>query len=944
MGFAMPKPFRRQNWGMPRCVLPVLFAVITVGTDWSLGSDTPADQVEFFEKQVRPVLVESCGKCHGVDKQSGGLRLDSRAALLEGGENGPAVVVGQPDQSLLIQVVRQTHNDIKMPPKGKLTDAQAETLEDWVKLGAPWGDAASGAVAQSNAPAHWAFQPVQSVAPPAVSDRSWPRSPVDAFILSRLEKEGVQPAPEADKRTLVRRVAIDLTGLPPTLEQRDEFLSDDRPDAYERMVERFLDSPLHGERWGRFWLDIARYADTKGYVFTEDRNYPYSYTYRDYVIRSLNEDKPYDQFVVEQLAADRLGPNSDPAAQAALGFLTLGRRFLNNQDDIIDDRIDVVCRGLLGLTVSCARCHDHKYDPIPTEDYYALHGVFASSFEPPNLPEIPANVPEGQVREFQAQLAAKQQAIDDSNAAKLAEIQADLRNRVAAYLQAAHTLGFDGKNPRLEEQARAGNLSQSRLRSVSGRFKARLEESKAANDPVFCVWHAFAALPLADFADRARGVVQGFTLDHLNALNPIVARAFIDTPPATMDEVVERYASILGQAAAGWAQAQPAEVQSLPGPDWEQIRQVILGSNGVLVVSEADLPRLLDRPERDALTGLKNALAQLKATHPGAPPRAMVLNDVEKPVQPHVYLRGNPGRPGKDVPRQFLGVLAGPERKPFQNGSGRLELGQAIASKQNPLTARVLVNRVWLNHFGTGLVNTPSDFGLRSEPPTYPELIDWLAADFMNAGWSIKALHRRILLSSTYRQSSNARPELASRDPENRLHARSNRRRLDFEAVRDAILFTTGSLDQSMGGRGSRIADLKSPARRTIYGFIDRQNLDPVYRTFDFASPDSSSPKRLATTVPQQALFLMNSPFILQQARRLAAASVANPADPAAGVRVLYERLLGREPDSEELALAVNFVTDESKAEQASVGNAGLSPWEELAQVLLLTNEFMFVD
>ena len=337
----------------------------------------------------------------------------------------------------------------------------------------------------------------------------------------------------------------------------------------------------------------------------------------------------------------------------------------------------------------------------------------------------------------------------------------------------------------------------------------------------------------------------------------------------------------------------------------------------MITVSPENVARLLERPERDAFDALKNGLAQLKATHPGAPPRAMVLNDSPTPIEPHVFLRGNPGRPGKQVPRQFLGVLSAGERKPFQNGSGRLELALEIASKNNPLTARVLVNRIWLNHFGTGLVGTPSDFGRRSDLPSHPELIDWLAADFMNSGWSLKSLHRRIVLSSTYRQRSDIRPELASQDPQNRLYARFNRRRLEFEAVRDAILFASGSLDPRMGGRGAPIADLNAPARRTIYGFIDRQNLDPVYRTFDFASPDSSSPRRLGTTVPQQALFMMNSPFVIQQAQKLAAQSVSGQADAAASIQQIYQRLYGREPDTSELTMAMEFLTAERKAEQA---------------------------
>ncbi|MCA1686681.1 MAG: DUF1549 domain-containing protein, partial [Planctomycetia bacterium] len=361
------RPGRVQLWRF----VAVVLALATTGPRAG-ASDSPVvtpEQAAFFEAKIRPVLVGSCGKCHGAAKQASGLRLDSREAVLEGGLNGPSIVPGEPDTSLLVQAVRRTHEDIKMPPKGKLPDATVEALAAWVKMGAPWTaetprKAATGEALTMSA-GHWAFRPVRPGPIPAVTDGDWVRTPVDAFILAGLETAGLRPSPEADRRTLIRRATFDLTGLPPSPDEVDAFLKDGRPDAYDRVVNRLLASPSYGERWGRHWLDVARYADTKGYVFNQDPRYPYSYTYRDYVIRSFNEDKPYDRFVVEQIAADRLGPKTDPGALAALGFLTVGRRYLNNNEDIIDDRIDVVTRGLLGLTVTCARCHDHKFDPIP---------------------------------------------------------------------------------------------------------------------------------------------------------------------------------------------------------------------------------------------------------------------------------------------------------------------------------------------------------------------------------------------------------------------------------------------------------------------------------------------------------------------------------------------------------------------------------------------------
>ena len=877
-----------------------------------------AGQVEFFEKRVRPVLVESCCKCHGIQKQASGLRLDSRSALLEGGVNGPAVVPGQPDQSLLIQVIRQTHPDIQMPPDGKLGDSQIEAIEAWVKLDLPWSDSAPmPPVSPGSADptsTHWAFQPIKAPQPPGVRDTDWVRTQVDSFILARLEREGLSPSPPVDRASLIRRLSFDLIGLPPTFEEVDAFQQDPRPDAYERLVERLLASPRYGERWGRYWLDVARYADTKGYVFTEDRNFPYSYTYRDYVIRSFNEDKPYDQFVVEQLAADKLGPGSNPQALTAMGFLTLGRRFLNVQEDIIDDRIDVVCRGLLGLTVSCARCHDHKYDPIPTEDYYSLYGVFASSVEPATPPEIPAEVSEHLARDFQIRLAEKQQAIDGFLTTKQTEVGADLRTRLGAYLEAAYEIGFDGKSPKLDEQATSEKLPRNRLRSVTVRFKERLDASRNTPDPILTPWNAFSALPADQFAMRASEIARGLLTEGAGPVNPILAQSFANTPPASMAEVVTRYGELFAETLGRWTEAEKSALNALPEPDWEQLRQALLGDKGLITVNAENISRLLDRGERDALGVHKNALANLKVTHPGAPAGAMVLNDAQTMVEPRVFLRGNIGRQGKQVPRQFLALLSGPERKPFQNGSGRLELAHAIASSANPLTARVLVNRVWLNHFGTGLVGTPSDFGTRSEPPDHPELLDWLATDLMRGGWSIKNLHRRIVLSSTYEQQSQARPDLAQRDPQNRLFARANRRRLDFESLRDSLLSVTSELDSRMGGRSAPIAGQKFPARRTIYGFIDRQNLDPVYRTFDFASPDSSSPRRILTTVPQQALFLMNSPFVLDLSKRLVAATGTVDETPEVQVTKIYHQILGRSPNTSELATGVMFVETQKQA------------------------------
>jgi hypothetical protein len=731
--------------------------------------------LEQFEKVVRPLLVENCVGCHGPDKTRGGLRLDTKAFFLKGGANGPVVVPGDPDRSPLIRAVRH-QAEPKMPPKGPLDDDAVAALTDWVRGGAAWPDDRGGsgpATVAEVRQSHWAFRPVRKPAVPAVKHLDRVHTPVDAFLLAALEAKGLEPAPEADRRTLLRRVSFDLTGLPPTPEEAEAFVNDKAPDAYEKVVERLLASPAYGERWGRHWLDVARYADTKGYVFTEERRFPYAYTYRDYVIRSFNDDLPYDQFVLQQLAADRLPLGDDKRPLAALGFLTLGRRFLNNQHDIIDDRIDVVTRGLLGLSVTCARCHDHKFDPVPTQDYYSLYGVFASSEEPRELPLIGAGEDGPERRAFEAELKKRQDAVAEFREANKADLAA--RNRAA----------------------------------------------------------------------------------------------------------------------------------------------------------------------RDKLKALEKKVEEWQATSPVAPPRAMVLADRATPVSPVVFRRGNPNNRGEAVPRRFLEVLS-PDRKPFSEGSGRLELARAVADKDNPLTARVLVNRVWAWHFGRGLVASASNFGLRGEPPSHPELLDWLAATFVEDGWSVKKLHRHIVLSAAYRQSSSAGAKLLAADPDNRLLGRMSRRRLELEPLRDSLLTAAGRLDRTVGGRAVDLLATPFATRRTVYGFIDRQNLPGLFRTFDLASPDASSPGRFETTVPQQALFLLNSPFVAEQARHFVARpDVAGLKTDAERIDRLHRIAYGRPADLDEVRLGLAFLAAAKKTE----GQAGkLTAWEQYGQVLLLANEFAFVD
>jgi hypothetical protein len=892
-----------------------------------------------FEKHVRPVLVEHCQRCHGGKKQMGGLRLDSREALLKGGDSGPAVVPGKADASRLIHAVRHT-GELKMPPKSKLPAPALAALEAWVRAGAPWPAAHPVSAASEEWKRHWAFQPVRAVAPPAVKDAAWPRNPVDRFILAKLEAKGLVPSPEADRRTLIRRLSFDLVGLPPGAEEVEAFVADTHPSAYDRLVDRLLASPRHGERWARYWLDVARYADTKGYVFFEEANYPWGWTYRDYLIESFNEDRPWDRMVLEQLAADQLPLGKDRRPLRALGFVTLGGHFMNNPHDILDDRIDVVTRGLLGLTVSCARCHDHKFDPIPTADYYSLYGVFASSTEP-TVPPVYEHAPTTAVyAAFVKELAKREKALADFLAGKFDHLRKSARSRAAEYLLAAHARRGQPRADEFMLIADGNDLNPAMIT----RWQAYLERTGRAHHRVWAPWHALAALPEKDLAARAKDVLARLAADRARPINPLVMKAL--AAPASMKDVAQQYGKLLNDVDKAWSEslaqaaaAKTAAPAGLPDADQEELRRVLHGSGAppdVVPGLFSDLELLPDRASQGVLQNLRKAVEQYRATGPGAPPRAMVLVDAPTPHEPVVFRRGNPSNRGERVPRRYLRFLSGRKHGAFTKGSGRLELAQAIVDPKNPLTARVLVNRLWLHHFGRGIVDTPGDFGLRCSPPSHPELLDWLAGEFVKSGWSIKHVHRLIVTSAAYRQASIVRGPGRAVDPDNRLLWRANRRRLDLEALRDALLSVGGQLDHRVGGPSVQTPLAAGVQRRTVYSFVDRLNVPGLFRTFDFPSPDATSPARDATLVPQQALFLMNSPFVLHQARSLAARpDVAALVRVEERVRRMYRVLYGREPDGDELRLGRAYL---------DAGMGSPVAWQRYAQALLLGNEFVFVD
>lgn len=943
------------------------------------AAPSDAEQAEFFEAKVRPLLVERCQECHGAETQEAGLRLDSRDAMMRGAESGAVVVPGDPAASALVAAV-DYRGDIQMPPDAKLPDGEIEILKAWVKLGAPWpgSDAPADAAAKpadANHPlaeriakskaSHWSLQPIKQPELPAVQNTAWATTPVDRFILARLESAGLAPSPAADRRTLLRRVKFDLVGLPPTMAEIDDFVRDESPEAWVRVVDRLLASPEYGQRWARHWLDVARYADTRGYAFTSEPRFPFSYTYRDYVVRSLNEDLPYNQFVREQLAADLLPPSDDKRSLAALGFLTLGRTFDNNVHDIIDDRIDVVTRGFLGLTVTCARCHDHKYDPITTADYYSLYGVFASCEEPGELPVIAMPAEMEAHKAYQDELSAKQAEYDKFMAEQREAMSDELRMNVGAYLTEVVT------TPREEVVEKDANISLSpgEVRpQIRERWRAWIAEKTNAEHPVFGAWHRLAALPAGDFATAAQPLVAEIANAESEIgrkVNPVVRAEFARGPVMTMMDVATRYGEILSGTYKQWkelqaahteklAQAaaaneanagaaeQPAAPTALADSAAEEIRQILFAEGTPTIFSQDDLPWLLERTVFGAHSKLRGELDSVAGKAPEALARAMVLSDAKQPVTPRIFQRGNAGRPGAEVPRRFLEVLSAGEPTPFQHGSGRLELAHAIADSNNPLTARVIVNRVWAHHFGAGLVTTPSDFGTRSDPPSHPELLDYLAATFRDEGWSLKRLHRAILLSNAYQQSSADRPEAAAVDPENRLVWRMNRQRLEFEPLRDSLLAVAGRIDTTLAGRPIDLFATPFSTRRSVYGFIDRQSVPGVLRVFDFANPDASSEARPNTTVPQQALYLMNSPFVIEQAKQVAALpAIAGAADSTARAQAIYQQVLSRAAAPDELELALGYI---SNAEAHPNADTQLNPWERLAQVLLLTNEFTFVD
>jgi hypothetical protein len=776
------------------------------------------EQLAFFESRIRPLLIKHCYECHGQEATeiAGGLLLDSHAGIVRGGDNGAPIVPGDPDSSLLIKAVRQTDESLTMPPEDKLSDLEIADLENWVRMGAP--DArtedtvaavkAKVALSMEQARDFWSLKPIDGSKVPVVNDQAWVANEIDRFVLAKLEEVGLSPARDAEKRTLIRRATFDLTGLPPTPEEIDAFLADSSPEAFSKVVDRLLESPRYGERWGRHWLDVVRYSDTAG--DNSDFPIPQMFKYRNWVIEAFNRDLPYDRFVREQLAGDLMPAETVEETQSrivATGYIANARRFGSRVDDYpqhltIEDTIDNLGRTFLATTINCARCHNHKFDPVSTEDYYALYGIFHSTRYP--WPGIELEQKQRDLVEFATQ----------------------------------------------EE--------------VSAAMKAREESQKPLDEEVKRL-------------EKAKNDAQG---DEKKAL-------------------------------------------------------------------EKELEQAKDRARQNAGQPLPYETAYAVA-------EGSAIEDSR------VQIKGDPAKTGPMVHRGFPDCLGGQELSPGDTSSGRLQLADWIVDRNNTLTARVMVNRIWLHHFGRGIVPTANDFGRQGKPPTHPELLDWLAARFMDSGWSVKSMHRLIMLSHAYRVSGERDAKSFEVDPSNDRLGAFPRNRLDAEAIRDTLLALGGTLDLSPGGehpfppqsewkftQHNPFKAVYDTNRRSVYLMTQRIQRHPYLAVFDGADPSASTPMRLTSTTPLQALYLLNNPLVHEQAAAFAKRLIEERADDAARIDRAYQLALGRPAGAEEVAAGLEFLSQSrGTLQQTGTGEneVDAGAWQAFARVVFRLNEFVYVD
>ena len=906
------------------------------------GEPSPADAA-FFEAKVRPVLTKHCAECHGEKKQKGGLRLDSRAAALTGGDLGPAVVPGRPADSPLVKAVRY-HDDLQMPPKGKLPDAVVTDLTEWVKRGAPW-PGATGPAAKAEGGItdemrkHWAFQPIRRHQVPGDRKQETP-NPIDAFLLAKLAEKGLAYSSPADARTLARRLSFDLTGLPPAPERVAAFVTAHAADpraAVSDYVAELLASPRYGERWGRHWLDVARYADTNGSEV--DHAMANAWRYRDYVIRAFNDDKPFDQFVREQVAGDLLGT---PDGLVASGFLVLGPKALAELDkevflnDVADEQLDTVGKAFVGLTLGCARCHDHKFDPVTAKDYAALAGIFKSA----KSVDVSKRVATWTERPLAGGDPARAAELDR----RIVELRAE-RAKAAATKSGPPVLAAGAKFLLIEaEDFTTSNVRVDRdqLGKGIGVVRTRMEYPDHIEYEFTLPAAGEYQLELRYAAKESRPthLLVNDNLEDMDAADGVTG----DWTPAAQRWFVQgTYAFKAGKNTLGFRRDGP-----VPLFDKWLVGAVLPGGKKHSDALGAAVAKKGPAPKAD-LQKIDAQIAAVEAEREKVPTALAPLDGPGKDIP--VLIRGNPATPGPIAPRgfpAFLTAVSVPAPGPAQ--SGRRELAEWLVHPANPLTPRVIVNRVWTWHFGEGLVRSPDNFGLRGERPSHPELLDWLAAWFVENGWSVKKLNALICTSAAYQQSAG-RPVDA--DPENRLLGRWPRPRLDAEQVRDALLAVGGNLDVTAGGSvmevmnrtyatgGNAPPDVVKRMhydrpRRSVYLPVVRNAVYDLFAAFDFPEPGTVTGKRDATTVAPQALFLMNSPFVREQGKKLAE-RVSAAGDDAARVRLAYELAYSRPPTDAEVAAAVAFV----ERDAAALGRP--AAWARLCHALLAANEFLYV-
>ena len=910
-----------------------------------------------FNRQIRPILTEFCFHCHGPDanQRKADLRLD-----LEHEAKKSSIVSKNSPDSELIQRIQSTDVDSLMPPAstGKtLSKTQVDLLSQWIDEGAKYSD-------------HWAFQPISQSSQLLSSlpkNDSISHPPIDRFLSEKLTESGLTYSKEVSRSQFIRRATFDITGLPPTWDEIVAFENDPEVDSVERLIHRLLESPRYGERWGRHWLDIARYADTHGGAAIGFTTFPFSYTYRDYVIGAVNRNVPFDRFILEQIAADQLGLPEDDPSLAALGFLTVGMQF-RNYHDTIDDKIDVITRGLMGLTVTCARCHDHKFDAIPTSDYYSLYAAIAPNKSPDELPTIGNVADESASKKYQEELKVLNSKLQHFVRNQSEIMRGRLRMQVGLYLtEIAKGTG---------EQDLSTEFLSYRTDDIRplvfNRWRNYLE-GLSKTEPVFGPWlemQSWGKISSGDFRKQCEPYVTqlasdleaaGRTPEKHHALrgeppkwNPFVLDALIEGKPNSLAEVAEVYGKVFAQQQRLWLQSllEASNEASIDGkilpddhaqhlvinsPSHLQLRNHLHAPGTPLDVSDEEAMGLTNRTINDLISGKKGAIHQLHLSSTGSPPRAMVLREDPMPRDHFVFVRGNPLNRGDQVQPKFITVLSNNKASNFENGRRRLGLARSVVADGNPLTSRVIVNWAWQNHFGYGLVRTPDDFGTRGQPPTHPELLDYLASEFQRNGWSLKWLHRQIMSSNAYRQGAMENESSRQKDPENALLWRLPRRRLDFESMRDAMLAVCEELDLTMGGRPIDLNATPAIPRRSVYGFINRDIIANLMSTFDTANPNACTAKRPETTVPQQTLFALNSDFIQDRAKRMALLT-KQESSPCIESRIVttFRRILGRVPTSQEIDRAKSFIEDEATDPEQK--------WIQLSHALLASNEFNFLD